>query len=140
VTTPFGAALKVLFPEKGDCHELIQKEVPIGDFLDEEQIGQLHGKTQKLIRKKRVDFLLTGKNGSQLFIEFKTALAFNELSAAMIEMQLLRKFVLKQPNRRVRTASLHIFPGQRNLDAFRDLNATLGNPSITSGFCAMETE
>lgn len=118
VTGAFSVALRNLIP-KG--RELIP-EVGIKEYIEMPKEESL----VKLLSSKRVDFVIKGKNSS-LLIEFKSNVQFNDISAAMVEMQVVKKFQSKKLNK-ISTASLHLFPYKTNVEGLRSLNSALGNP------------
>lgn len=109
------SAIGTIFPKK------IDSEFFIGRLLNEMEETPL----KNLLSKKRVDFRLEGKD-QDILIEFKTNIQFNDLAAAMVEMQTVKMF--KPPTKKIVTASLHLFPSSTNVEGLMQLNEKLGKP------------
>jgi len=110
-----------LFPKK----IVIKPEEHLDEHIDISTSDPLG----RLLKNKRVDFFIAGKN-VDLFIEFKTNLQFNDLAAAMVEMAALKRFFSPEKTKTVQTASLHLFPSQPDIEGLRALNAVIGNPPL----------
>ena len=103
---------------------MLKTEVEIGNYLSK----RYSKKCSNLIKRKRIDFVIERPGYGVQFVEFKSNLTFNDLAAAMVEMQIIKKFVLNSKNRRIHTASLHLFPGRTNVAALREFNKVMGLP------------
>lgn len=101
----------------------LRKEIPLEDFL----CSDINGAVGALLKSKRVDFVLEGE-GKCLLVEFKTNINFNNLSAAMTEMAVVKKFANARFANSTFTSSLHLFPYRANVKGLRELNICLGSP------------
>ncbi len=108
-----------LFPKRIS----VKAEKMLSDFV----ININDESLQRLLSRKRVDFLIEG-NGNLLFIEFKTNVQFNDHAAAMVEMALLKKYIRPEYKNKIKTASLHLFPFTTNVKGLMALNKELGMP------------
>jgi len=81
-----------------------------------------------LVRRKKVDFVLN-RGQKSLLVEFKSSLSFNDLSAAIVEMTLAKKFAPDLVrDGKLKTASLHLYPAASSNEALREMNSMLDSP------------
>jgi hypothetical protein len=119
VASAFSLALSYLLPPG----VILKREVPLAAFLSPETSGAL----KSLLSSKRIDFVL--QSGSKyLFVEFKSNIQFNDVSAAMVEMAAVKKFSFVPETSKVFTGSLHLFPNATNVTALWELNTSLCSP------------
>ena len=114
VSSSFRAAFKFLIPESVG-------EDSWGSEISLERLVEFkdNSAVSKMLRKKRVDFVVFGERKNFTF-EFKTNLQFNDLAAAMVEMAMVRKY---KPIKPIVTASIHLFPYRTNVQGLREMNA-----------------
>ncbi len=112
VPAAFSSALEHILPRGVQ----LRREVQLKELLSVSVSDPL----STLISAKRIDFVIEGTSTSkQLFIEFKTNINFNDLSAAMIEMAIVKRLA---KGKAIATGSLHLFPPASNLDGLKALN------------------
>jgi len=109
-----------LFPESyRNCSDrktpTIKRNVNILEYMN-------HGFPLKI---KKMDFVIKSKKGLY-FIEVKTSLQFNDFSAAMVEMFIIKKHIKKEIN--FKTSSLHLFPYTTGIKGLLEVNKDLGSP------------
>ncbi len=119
VSESFSDAFKYLIPE--NCEYI--KQVNFKNFLDLNENNPI----ERMLMKKRIDFLIACDKKTVL-IEFKTNLQFNDLSAAMVEMELVKKFNKLSFIRPIETSSIHLFPYSSNCEGLKGMNILLGSP------------
>src|SRR5262249_55581886 len=119
VASAFSSALSHLLPPG----VTLRKEVSLAAFLSPNTSDAL----KSLLSSKRIDFVL--QNGSKfVFIEFKSNIQFNDISAGRVEMAAVKTFSVVAEHSNICTGSLHLFPGTTNVAALEELNTSLGSP------------
>ncbi len=117
ITGAFASSFLHLLPD-GVTH---RKEVKLQEFSPRGIDGALFA----LVNSKKVDFLVQ-KQEARLFIEFKTNINFNDLSAAMVEIAVVKKFIATPSMDKIFTGSLHLFPYTADVEGLRELNQVMG--------------
>lgn len=121
------SSFRVAFVEKIAPKEIhIQPEVQISCYIDESRIESEDLK--KLLSTKRVDFVAknsSSSNNKELVIEFKSNIQFNDFSAAIVQMAAIKRFLKKDIENSIITASLHLFPFKANTNGLKALNSEL---------------
>ncbi len=116
IATPFSDALKHIFPG-------VVPQARFGSIFN--LSGE--GATEKNFKNKSVDFKIDGA-AATLLIEFKSTLTFNDVSAAIVEMALAKKFAAKYNfGMRLSTASLHLYPSA-DIRMINEVNSMMGAP------------
>ena len=124
VTGSFSKAFNNLIPEAQLEKEVQwEKEVQFKELVELGDDSEL----DKMLKKKRIDYVIYCKEKTVL-IEFKTNLQFNDLSAAMIEMGVIKKYNTKSKIKSIVTSSLHLFPNNVNITGLKELNKKFGSP------------
>lgn len=114
VTRPFAEAFGHLLPAGAKW----DTEQPLSKYVSETDIKRF-----PLLKRKRVDFSVR-RGEALLLIEFKTNLSFNDISAAIAEMHLVKKYATSN---RLHTAVLFLYPASGNIDMFIELNKIMGS-------------
>jgi hypothetical protein len=115
VTRPFADALKECLKQSGVECEL---EQPLSKYVSESAV-----KSFPLLKRKRVDFSVK-RGGALVLIEYKTNLSFNDISAAMAEMLLVKKYATSE---KILTAALFLYPASGSIAMFSTLNTIMGS-------------
>jgi len=114
VTKPFAEAFRTLLPPGAD----LDTEMPLSEYVSGEDVESF-----PLLKRKRVDFSV--KRGETLvLIEYKTNLSFNDISAAIAEMFLVKKYA---KNKKIFTAALFLYPASGDISLFVKLNEIMGS-------------
>lgn len=117
VTKPFAGAFHYLLPP-GVTWNIEQS---LSNYLDVSESGSV---LANMLKKKRVDISVE-REPISLLIEFKTNLTFNDLSAAIAEMALVKASKHKG---KIRTGALQLYPAAWGIDALSELNRIMGAP------------